>query len=159
MNWWESQKAKSRWSRYGTDLFYKAIRVANGQLRRSKHKYERVGDRINYAFVRAELNNTPVILNLFHKDNMLSSEFAIAHYENDVTKVAKRRALLQLAELGLSFISLPSWIKSNVVTYIKSYYYQQQLTEGALYAYFESNGNLEMKDVILHNQMNPFMFR
>ncbi len=155
-NKWESDAAVVTWNSYGTDKFYKSVRFVNSQLRVNKHKYSRLGERFNFAFVEGEFNGERVVLNLFNKDNMFSKDFAIAYYQDEPLRVARKRAVLQLAELGLSFLSLPDWMKSSMESYIKSFYYQQQLIEGALYGHFESIGDVKMMEQIKMNQLNPF---
>ena len=47
-------------------------------------------------------------------------------------------------------------IKDNVGSFIKSFYQQQKITEGALYGYFESNGDTDGQNQIHAQYLNPF---
>ncbi len=135
---WESNKAKSMWERYGTDYFYQGFRAATNRFRSFKNVYT-MNDRLNYAFSEAEYKGERVIVNLFDKQNMFDSKPAIAFSYDNPMKIKRLRMVLTLAELGLSFVPLPSFVKGIVEDYVKSFYEKQQITEGALLAHFEVN--------------------
>ena len=98
-----------------------------------------MNDRLNYAFSEAEYKGERVIVNLFDKQNMFDSKPAIAFSYDNPMKIKRLRMVLTLAELGLSFVPLPSFVKGIVEDYVKSFYEKQQITEGALLAHFEVN--------------------
>ena len=118
--------------------------------------YSSLGSRINYAFQKVELEGEEVIINLFDKENMFNKKPAITFYMSQPKKIMRKRLMLNLAELGLSFISLPSIVKTNVEKYIKSFSESQKLTEGSLFAYFESNEDQVMMDNLFIQYGNPF---
>lgn len=62
----------------------------------------------------------------------------------------------QLAQLGLSFIPMGSFMKGIIDDYLDSFYRQQTLSEGALYGYFESMGDDEFITVLKKQVLNPF---
>ena len=80
----------------------------------------------------------------------------VAFYYDNPQKILRKRLILTLAELGLSFLSLPQMIKDISESFIKSNYYNQKITEGSLYAYFEIQENREMRMRILAQGLNPF---
>lgn len=153
---WESKAAQSNWNKYGVNNFYTYYRSATAKLRNNSKLYSGVYERNNYAFQEVDFNGDKVIINLFDNEGIFQNRPAVAYNFSKPTQVIRKRILLNLAELGLSFVPLSDMIKSNVSTFIKSYYENQRLTEGALYAYFESNedskGMLQMK----LQYLNPF---
>jgi hypothetical protein len=64
--------------------------------------------------------------------------------------------MLNLGELGLSFITMPASIKDTVGNFIKSFYVNQKITEGALYGYFESNSETFGMSQVKTQYLNPF---
>ncbi|GAB4419984.1 MAG: hypothetical protein OHK0056_30330 [Bacteriovoracaceae bacterium] len=153
---WESRAARDNWEKFGTEKFYASIRTANSRLRQFQTTYDSVGERLNYAFQKVQIDGEEAIINLYDSQDMFNSSPAISMYTNNVGKIARKRALLQLAQLGMSFVSLPSWIKSPVESYLKSHYQNQRLTEGALYAYFETQNDQQGMDSVKMIYQNPF---
>lgn len=153
---WESNAAQQNWLKYGTNKFFQSIRTANTRLRAQSGRYSELGKRINYAFQEAVEKDQKVILNLFDSQNMINRKPAVAFYMDSPKKVARLRTVLQLAQLGLSFIPLPNFVKSLGERYMKSFYEAQKLTEGALYGYFESNNEEEGMEDIKAQYLNPF---
>jgi len=70
--------------------------------------------------------------------------------------VMRKRGLLRIVQVGLSFVTIPNFIKNIVNSYVDSTYVTQRITEGALYGYFEATGNEELKKIIAAQSMNPF---
>ena len=69
------------------------------------------------------------------------------------------RFVYTIAELGLSFVPIPQFIKDLGSSFLKSQYSRHKITEGALYAHFETENNIEMMDRIMAQNLNPFEFR
>ncbi|PIQ62964.1 MAG: hypothetical protein COW00_00505 [Bdellovibrio sp. CG12_big_fil_rev_8_21_14_0_65_39_13] len=153
---WESRAAQDTWEKYGTTKFFTQVRAANARLRQYQTTYDQVGDRLNFAFQKATIEGEEVVLNIMDTENMFKTSPAVAMYINNPSRIARKRTVLQLAQLGMSFLSLPSWIKSPVESYLKSSYQNQRLTEGALYGYFESQSDLDSMQSVLMNYQNPF---
>jgi hypothetical protein len=82
---------------------------------------------------------------------------AISYYYAKQNKVKRFRSLLNLGELGLGFLPLPGWLKSQVESFIASYYVEQKRTEGALIGHFELNGNSVMAKNIKTQMINPYI--
>jgi hypothetical protein len=157
---WESDSARANWTQYGTNKFYTFWRMGTSRLRQWRSNYVEVGNRINFAFNRAvDRKNNPVIINLFDTENSLSSKPAIAYYENSPQRVLRMRFVYTIAELGLSFVPIPQFIKDLGSGFLKSQYKAHRITEGALYAHFETQGNQEMMDQIMAQNLNPFELR
>lgn len=153
---WESKNAVTNWPTYGVNNFYLNYRAATTNLRNAQNMYSEISDRMNFAFQKVTYNNEKVIVNLFDREGSFKNRPAIAYNFDRPTQIARRRVVLNLAELGLSFVPLSSLIKNNVDAFIKSYYQPQRITEGALYGYFESNGDSNGKSQVVAQYLNPF---
>lgn len=153
---WESNAARDNWEKFGTNKFYASVRTANTRLRQFQTSYDSMGERLNFAFQKVTKEGEEVIINLFDTQDMFNTSPAITMYVNDVQKIARKRAVLQLAQLGMSFITIPNWIKSPVESYLKSHYQNQRLTEGSLYAYFDVQNDQWGKDAVKMIYQNPF---
>lgn len=153
---WESNAARANWAKYGVNNFYTNYRMATNNLRNAQSIYSEVGERTNFAFQKVTYNNDKVIINLYDKEGMFQNRPAVAYNFDKPTQVVRKRILLGLAGLGLSFVPVAPILKENVDTFIKSYYEQQRITEGALYGYFESNGETAGQDQLFAQYLNPF---
>ncbi len=153
----ESKKAKKSWDSYGTDIFFKDLRLANKLLITRPDLYDTLGKRLNYAFQDAMVEGRPVILNLFDKAHMFSGNHAIAYEYEAPEKVRNLRVLFRLARFGLGFVSIPSFIKNTADDFLSSLYFNQALTEGALAAHFASEENFVMKKAVIRQTLNPFI--
>jgi hypothetical protein len=153
---WESKNAKANWAKYGVNNFYLNFRNASSTLRSNTKLYNEVYDRNNFAFNEVNLNGDKVIINLFNNEGIFSKTPAIAYNYSKPTQVIRKRVMLSLAELGLSFVPLSDMIKGNVENFIKSYYENQRLTEGALFGYFEANQDEKAMNQLKLQYLNPF---
>lgn len=140
---WESADAKLDWLNWGGNKFYQNFRTATNRLRNFKDQYEGMGERLNFSFQEVTFKGERVIVNLVDAQNMLDSRPAIAYSFDNPKKIMRQRAVLTLARLGLSFVTLPAIVKDYMHDYIKSYYEKQQITEGTLLGYFESHGLMD----------------
>lgn len=153
---WESNNARTNWSKYGVNNFYLNYRNATNKLRNNTKIYSEVYDRIDYAFQEVGLNGDKVIINLFDNEGMFHNRPAVAYNYSRPTQIARKRIMFTLAELGLSFVPVGEGIKGNVTNVIRSYYQNQRLTEGALFGYFESIQNDNGLAQIKAQYLNPF---
>lgn len=153
----ESNRAASNWLRYGTDKFFTTVRTCNSTIRRSAYTYDSVNGRYNYAFVEVVENGERVVKNLVDTKHMFNMSSATAYNYAKPNKVKRTRALLNIGELALGFIPISGWIKAQVESFLESFYVNQRLTEGALVAYFESKGDLNMARVIKNQMANPYI--
>ncbi len=153
---WESNAARANWEKYGINKFYTNVRLANTALRTYSSRYSTRGKRINFAFQTVKQNDENVIINLFDKQDLFNSNPAIAFYLDQPEKMARKRMIMQLAGLGISFLPLPGFIKTLGETYIKSTYEKQKITEGALFGYFEVQQNNQRMQEVLMQYQNPF---
>jgi len=122
----------------------------------SRDYFDNIGDDINYAFKYATEKGNKVVLNLFDGRDSFRNLPSIAFYPDNPQKIMRLRLVLQLGELGLSFVPIPQFIKDFAESYMKSLYVRQKLTEGGLYAYYESHENETMKNNIMLQNVNPF---
>ena len=157
MNLPESNAAASNWSRYGVNKFFTMLRSCNTKIRRTSRMYDAVNARYNFAFVEVVEDGNKVVKNLLNNGHSFSSKASTAYDYSNPNKVRRFRALLNLGEFGLGFLPIPGWIKSNVESFIESFYVEQRLTEGALIGYFESKGNNEMATEIANQMANPYL--
>jgi hypothetical protein len=153
---WESRSAQANWDKYGVNNFFGAIRINNNRFRRMTSTFSQVGARLNYAYQDVLKGEENVVLDLFNTEHMFSRNLAVAYNRDSPNKVVRKRMVIQLAELGLSFIPLPSFIKGIAEDFMQSFYKQQALTEGALYGHFESTGNQEGMNRLKVQILNPF---
>ncbi|MGC6432661.1 MAG: hypothetical protein ACON4M_00535 [Crocinitomicaceae bacterium] len=157
---WESDSARANWKKYGPNKFYTFWRMASGRLRQFRGNYIQINERLNFAFNKAvDRKNNEVIINLFDTENALSGKPSVAFYVNDPGRVLRMRFVYTIAELGLSFVPIPQFIKDLGSSFLKSQYSSHKITEGALYAHFETENNIEMMDRIMAQNLNPFEFR
>ncbi len=153
----ESRSAANNWERYGLNKFYQMVRGANNRLRREQGTLDEVGNRINFAFFNAVEKGEKVVKNLIHRKHTFSSKMATAYNYDRPNKVKRFRTLLNLGQVGLGFLTLPNWLKSQVEKFIESYYVEQKLMEGALVAHFEMQGNYVMAKNIKDQMINPYL--
>jgi hypothetical protein len=103
-----------------------------------------------------DLNGEKVIINLFDNEGVFHNRPAVAFNYSKPTQIVRKRVMLSLAELGISFVPVSDFIKSTVTNFIKSYYENQRLTEGALYGHFESLQDAQGMNQIKLQYLNPF---
>jgi hypothetical protein len=153
---WESNNAKANWNKYGVNNFYANYRKATNNLRNHTDLYSTINERLNFAFETVEQNGDQLIINLFDNEGMFFNRPAIAYNLSKPNQIARKRILLNLAGLGLSFVPVSDMIKKNVDAFMKSFYVNQRLTEGALYGYFEAHGNKKLNQELVLQYLNPF---
>ncbi|MCK5072732.1 MAG: hypothetical protein KAQ98_04845 [Bacteriovoracaceae bacterium] len=155
-NIFESRRARNTWQNYGFDKFYTTWRAATSTLRKNNARYDSVGDRLNFAFNDVVFEEKKVIINLFDNESIIQWYPSVAFEYDRPEYIKRKRELLRLVQIGVSFIPIPGWIKDIVDSYVDSTYTKQRLTEGSLYAHFEANGMSDMRKLILKQTMNPF---
>ncbi len=153
---WESNAAKGNWAKYGINNFFLNYRMGSSNLKNAQSIYSEVSDRMNFAFQKVTYNNEKVVVNLFDKEGMFQNRPAVAYNYDRPTQVVRKRLLLNLAELGLSFVPMSPNFKDYISSFIKSYYEQQRITEGALYGFFESNADSKGAAQVSAQYLNPF---
>lgn len=156
LNYRESNLAKKTWDRYGLNKFYQLVRMNNNKLRRNS-SFDQIISRYNFSFVEVVENGERVIKNISNTKHMFSSQMATAFYIDQPQKVLRFRSLLNLGQVGLSFIPLPNWLKEQANSFIESYYVEQKRMEGALIGYFEANNDLRSARLIQKQLINPYI--
>lgn len=155
-NIFDSRAAQADWDAFGLNRFYQGFRNGSNRLRNYRNAYSSLGVRYNFAFQEAIVDGERVILNLFDNQNMFQNRPALAFNYDQPNQVMRQRSLMMLADLGLSFVTIPQFIKDFGSNYLKSHYEQQRLTEGALQAYFEQVGQPLMTRTLRRQYFNPF---
>ncbi|MBY0416275.1 MAG: hypothetical protein K2Q18_19025 [Bdellovibrionales bacterium] len=153
---WESSTAKGNWNKYGVNNFYANYRAATAKIAKAGAIYTEVNERMNYAFQSVVYNNEKVVVNLFDNESMFQSRPAVAYNYDRPTQISRKRIMMTLAQLGLSFVPLNATIKDTAGNFIKSFYAKQKITEGALYGYFESMGEQAGMGQVKAQYLNPF---
>ena len=153
---WESNAAVANWDQFGTNKFFTDIRTYNNRFRRMSSTFDQVGKRLNYAFQDVNREGEKVAVNLFNTQHMFSRDLSVAYNYDNPGKTVRTRMVVQLAELGLSFVPLPSFIKGLAEDFLQSFYKQQVLIEGALYGHFEINGDQDALRMMKIQILNPF---
>lgn len=113
----------------------------------------------NYAFIEVIEGGNRVVKNLIDSQHSFTSRSATAFYYDRPLKIKRMRILLNLAQLGIGFVPVPSWLKSQIVNFIGSMYTEQSKTEGALVGYFESHGHLEIVNYLFNQSQNPYLIK
>ena len=152
----ELRKARKNWPEYGIRRFHAETRMANRVLIQHKHRYQDIGRRVNRPFQRVRFDGRDLIVNLYHRGSIFNSRPSVAFDLENPKRIARKRIVIQLAELGLSFIPAPSWGKRMVGSYLKSHYKSQRITEGALYGHFESMRDKAGTQAVKLQYWNPF---
>lgn len=153
----ESNRAELDWFKYGFTKFYQNYRLANNRLRKFNYIYQNVGKRLNFAFIDVVENGQREIINLVDKNHMFSSKPHVAYYYDRPNKVFLNRTLIRLSQIGLSFVPfVPERVRNAIDSFADSFYYQQKITEGSLYGYFDSIGDDKMKEQIKIQSINPY---
>jgi hypothetical protein len=163
MNVFESYRAARDWSNYGMDNFYKIIRSGNGRIRDwsgplSTMNFQDI-KKLNYGFASVTQEGARKIYHLHLKAHMFSSRPSLAYDYSNPNRVKRSRALLNIAGVALGFINIPSGLKSNVESFMKSFYVEQVRMEGALVGYFESTGDSKMIERIYSQRANFYILR
>ncbi len=159
INYWESNRAADNWARYGLNKFYAMVRMANNKFRRSTRSFDDVNKRYNFAFFEAIEDGQRVVKNLVNTKHSFSFQMATAYNYDKPNQVKRFRSLLNLGQLGLSFLPIPGWLKGQVESFLKSYYVDQKRLEGALVAYFDLQGNKQMSKNIKNQLINPYIIQ
>ena len=153
----EIKEAKGDWKGYGVKKFHARWRTGTRVLLANEEHYDSFGLRLNFAFQEAVLDGERVILNVVDKAHLFSGKPSVAFYYASPRKVRNKRILFQAAQMGILFVPVSGFIKNTVGEFLKSFYRQQALTEGALAAHFAMTGEGKIKDGILHQAINPFL--
>ncbi len=157
----ESGRAAEGWDAYGWNKFYQTVRAGNTRIRSWESPFSELAvknvKKMNFGFAEAQVGESRKILSLAHNQHQFSSKPAISYDYSAPAKIRQNRALLQLAQVALGFITLPNWIKSNVDKFISSTYVAQSSSEGSLVAYFELAGNSQMANEIYRQKANPYI--
>lgn len=160
-NYGESNRAARDWLSYGQNQFYKMVRAGNGRVRNWNDPI--LGGRftnikkIDFAFAEVTEKEARRIYHLHINAHQFSQKPALAYDYSQPNRIKRNRALLNLAGVGLGFLTIPGWIKQNVQGFIKSLYVEQVRMEGALVGYFEMNGNEAMMKKIYGQRANFYI--
>lgn len=163
INVFESNRAASDWPNYGMDNFYKLVRAGNRRIREWDLPMSRLDfsniKRLNFGFASVFHEGTRKIYHLHLSAHQLSTKPALAYDYSKPNRVRRDRALLNLAQIGIGFISAPGQLKALVENFIRSIYVEQVRMEGALVGYFESTGDTAMIERIYSQRANFYILR
>lgn len=158
-NFQESNRAAADWMNYGQNNFYKVVRSGNTRVREWAGPLSRFTNvkKINFAFAEVKEKEAQKIYHLHVSAHKFTSKPALAYDFSQPNRIKRNRALLNLAGVGLGFITLPGWIKDNVHSFMQSLYVEQVRMEGALVGHFEMNGNDAMMKKIYGQRANFYI--
>ncbi len=153
-----NKQIKATWPKYGVERFFGQARGLLARKRQFRGEFDQYTDRLNFGFLKGMYQGEPVIINLIGKEHLFNSRPAISYYEQSPNKVLRKRQVLELASLGISFLTVPDFIKSFGQKFFKSFYEEQRLQEGALMGYLKQNNMDEISHNVRRQALNPFVF-
>ena len=154
---WESRFARSHWGEYG-QLYHTIAGIsADAVLEKNKSKYEKIGDRLDYAFNTVSEKGKRKVVNLLDRKFLLSNEPSDAYFFDAPKKLQTQRRVMRLVQMGLRFVPIPGFLKSGAATFIQSTYASQVRTEGALFGFLDSIADKTATEVLLDQSINPFL--
>jgi hypothetical protein len=157
----ESNRAARDWINYGMTSFYIMVRAGNATTTAWAGPLAPMAfsdiKKLNFAFAEVTNDSARKIYHLHHKAHQFTKKPSLAYDYSNPKKVKRMRSLLNIGGVALGFLKLPDFIKSNVDTFMKSFYVQQVRTEGALVGYFESTGNAPMIKSIYSQRNNLYI--
>jgi len=163
INFLESNRAAADWLNYGINRFYQMVRSGNSKIRTWETSSSQVDfkeiKKLNFAFIQVKEEGIDKIFHLHHNAHQFSQKPSLAFDFSRPEQVKRNRMILNLAGIALGFIKIPMFIKSNVDSFIKSFYVSQVRSEGALVGFFESSKNLEMIEKIYSQRSNFYIVR
>lgn len=140
----EILKAKDSWDNYGVLKLNGERKIAKNLINliqagsiagvELKHLKE-----INFSFSDFDNNGNTEVYHLRVKSHKYSKKPALAFDYAEPNKIKVQRQLLMLAKVGLSFVTIPNFLKGQVISFIDSFYMVQAQREGALHAYLNIN--------------------
>jgi hypothetical protein len=161
----ESNRAAQNWLAYGMNNFYMQVRSGNSRIRIWQDPFSGMRfsniKKINFAFAEVlekDRKTNEEVKRIYHlhlNSHSFTGKPALAYDYAKPNSVKQFRALLNIGGLALGFIKLPDFIKSNVDSFIKSFYVEQVRMEGALVGYFEGTDDTVMVKNI-YRQRNNF---
>ncbi len=159
--YFESNNASANWDAYGWNKFYMTVRAGNTRIRDMQSPFSNLNfkdvKKLNFAYAEAKIGESKKIISLTQTQHQFSSKPSVSFDYANPSKVRQNRALLQLGQAALGFLSLPNWIKNNVDSFISSTYVNQSRAEGALVAHFELIGDSNMAREIIRQKANPYI--
>jgi hypothetical protein len=153
----ESNMAVNNWDFYGTDKYFTMLRTVNNRIRREAGTYV-LAARYNFGFLEVKEEGKRLVKNALVNKHMLSRKMSTAWDYEKPKRIQRNRMLMQLGQLGIGFVPyVPSFIKNLAHQFLNSMYVEQRRWEGALFGYFESQGNHVMAKKVHRQIMNPYL--
>lgn len=159
----ESNRAARSWQNYGMDNFFITIRSGMSRVRSwsspmSSLPFKDI-KRLNFGFAEVSEAGARKIYHLHLSNHKFTSKPALAFDYSQPKRVKRNRALLNIAGVAVGFIKMPNILKTNVDSFLKSFYVEQVRMEGALVGHFESTGNTSMIDAVYSQRNNFYIVR
>jgi hypothetical protein len=159
----ESNRAARTWQSYGMDNFYITIRSGMSRVRSWSSPMSTVPfkdiKRLNFGFAEVSEAGARKIYHLHLSAHKFTSKPALAYDYSSPKRVKRNRSLLNIAGVAVGFIKMPNFLKTNVDSFLKSFYVDQVRMEGALVGYFESTGDTGMIDAVYAQRNNFYIVR
>ena len=138
---------KANWETKGTQLYL--AMAEEGKRRDQIYKTDaKSWDSFNSWYRHAERDQSSLIVDLMHTPRMFKKGAAVVYDYAKPNRIYGIRMLLRIAELGLSFADIPQTFKSYGQKYLRSYYFEQIRSEGALISSLEDQDQNDVAKII-----------
>ena len=149
--------ARDLWGPFGGMMYNAAYQAADKVLAKWSSSYDKVGERLNYAFQEVTDKGVHKVVNLVDQKHQFSKKPAVAYYYDFPKKVAQKRTIARLIQVAVHFAPLDPASKSFIDDFVESSFAQQRITEGSLVGYLEAHGLKGAKDSVMAQSMNPYI--
>ncbi len=158
--WWDFKKlqeATKHWSTYGTERFQVQISDNASRLEKYGSSHGEILNSLNFAFTVAQKDNVSYILNTQDPKSKTSKDLSTAYDGKAPRHIRDFRIELELVQLASSFLPVPGFVLGQLNGLISSYYKNQKITEGALFAYLAGEDEQDQAGIILDQSINPIL--
>jgi hypothetical protein len=153
--YWEHRKVKKDFEGYGYKKFLSDDKKAEKRWEKYSDEFDGRLSKINHNFSEVSFDGNPMVVNLGDKKERLDDQPSLAFDSEcpDFLYLSRRRFELIKIALGMS----PIPYSSKLFYLVKSKYQSQALNEGYYYGYLESTNQLDKKEHVLKQSMNPLL--
>jgi len=97
------------------------------------------------------------VLNLLENRSFLSSKPSVAFDEESPFRVNTTRTLYRLSQVGVRFAPVPGFVIGIYDYIVESGFKPQRRVEGALFAYYVSQGDRNRAEIVARQSLNLFI--
>ena len=154
---WKTRNARRHWGEFGLEQFAKSVDKANERWSEHAALYTGVGSAFNYAFIPVNYKGKSVVINTNNGASLLSGRPSVAMNNSEVDKLFVERVVLTLLEFAVEITPLPGIGQSALQKFLRSQYFSQVKTEGALWAHYLESNHSDLSGVVIRQTVNPFI--